>query len=146
MLHLASKLSYSNLNEDLLSHFSRLQGRDEEGGIRTNTTVCLGKIASHLHPSIRHQTLIPAFLRSMRDPFPPARTAAILALSATHNYYSLKDTATKLIPALAHLTLDPDRSVRDQTFKAIKGFLSKMEKVSEDPSLAASMGKTWKNP
>ena len=149
MLHLASKLSYNNLNEDLLNHFGRLQARDEEGGIRTNTTVCLGKIACHLHPSIRQKVLIPAFLRSMRDPFPPARIAGILALTATQTYYSLKETGTKVMPALCHLTMDPDRSVRDQAFKALKGFLSKMEKVSEDPSLAASMGKetvSWKNP
>lgn len=141
MLHLASKLSYNNLNEDLLNHFGRLQARDEEGGIRTNTTVCLGKIACHLHPSVRQKVLIPAFLRSMRDPFPPARIAGILALTATQTYYSLKDTGTKVMPALCHLTMDPDRSVRDQAFKALKGFVSKMEKVSEDPSLAASMGK-----
>lgn len=52
MLHLAPKLNYNNLNEEVLKHFARLQSRDEEGGIRTNTTVCLGKIACHLHPQV----------------------------------------------------------------------------------------------
>jgi hypothetical protein len=46
-----------------------------QGGIRTNTTVCLGKIAQHLHPQIRQKVLISAFIRAMRDPFPPARSA-----------------------------------------------------------------------
>lgn len=52
MLHLAPKLSYSNLNEEVIKHFARLQTRDEEGGIRTNTAVCLGKIAKYLHPQV----------------------------------------------------------------------------------------------
>ena len=31
--------------------------RDEQGGIRTNTTVCLGKIAKYLHPKTRQQVI-----------------------------------------------------------------------------------------
>ncbi|KAG8323712.1 N-terminal kinase-like protein [Homalodisca vitripennis] len=75
IIHLASKLNYNNLNVEVLRHFSRLQSKDEQGGIRTNTTVCLGKIAQHLHPQIRQKVLISAFIRAMRDPFPPARSA-----------------------------------------------------------------------
>lgn len=77
----------------------------------------------------------------MRDPFPPARISAILALCATQNFYSLRECATRVMPALCHLTMDPEKSVRDQAFKALKGFISKLEKVSEDPSLAEQMGK-----
>ena len=43
-----------------MKHFSRLL-RDEHAGIRTNTTVCLGKIARSLHYSTRQKVLIPAF-------------------------------------------------------------------------------------
>jgi SCY1-like protein 1 len=75
----------------------------------------------------------------MRDQFPPARIAGILALSATQNFYTLRDTATKVMPALCHLTMDPEKSVREQAFKALKGFVSKIEKVSEDPTLATQM-------
>lgn len=77
----------------------------------------------------------------MRDPFPPARIAGILALSATQNFYNLRDTSTKVMPALCHLTMDADKGVREQAFKALKGFVSKIEKVSEDPTLAEQMGK-----
>lgn len=52
MVHFAPKLNAVNLNEDLLKHFARLQSRDEEGGIRTNTVVCLGKIACYLQPTV----------------------------------------------------------------------------------------------
>jgi SCY1-like protein 1 len=37
--------------------------------------------------------------------------------------------------------VDPEKSVRDNTFRTVKGFLGKLEKVSEDPSLRESMGK-----
>lgn len=46
-----------------------------QAGIRTNTTVCLGKIAQHLHPQIRQRVLVSAFIRAMRDTFPPTRQA-----------------------------------------------------------------------
>jgi SCY1-like protein 1 len=47
----------------------------------------------------------------MKDPFPPARAAAVLALSATQQFYSLIEVATRLIPALAPLTCDPEKQV-----------------------------------
>uniref|UniRef100_A0AAQ5Y2K1 N-terminal kinase-like protein n=1 Tax=Amphiprion ocellaris TaxID=80972 RepID=A0AAQ5Y2K1_AMPOC len=49
MLLLAPKLNEANLNQELMRHFARLQARDEQGPIRCNTTVCLGKIASYLN-------------------------------------------------------------------------------------------------
>lgn len=55
VLHLAPKLDYNNLNVETLRYFAKLQSKDEMGGIRTNTTVCLGKIAQHLHPQIRQK-------------------------------------------------------------------------------------------
>lgn len=145
-----------------MRHFARLQAKDDQGGIRTNTTVCLGKIAQHLHPQIRQKVLISAFIRATRDPFPPARSAGwseyrnikevtldsfvitfrtgILALAATQQYFLLSEVASRILPALCQLTVDPEKSVRDGVFRTIKGFLGKLEKVSEDPSLRESMG------
>ena len=61
MIHLASKLNQTNLDETVvMKHFSRLL-RDEQAGIRTNTAVCLGKIARSLHYTTRQKVLIPAF-------------------------------------------------------------------------------------
>ena len=48
MLHVADKLDSNNINVELMKHFARLQARDDQGPIRTNTTVCLGKILVHL--------------------------------------------------------------------------------------------------
>ncbi|XP_055629063.1 N-terminal kinase-like protein isoform X2 [Toxorhynchites rutilus septentrionalis] len=139
IIHLAPKLNYNNLNVEALRHFARLQSRDEQGGIRTNTTVCLGKIAPHLHPQVRQRVLVSAFIRAMRDPFPPARVAGVLALAATQQYFLLNEIAVRILPALCLLTTDPEKTVREPTFKTIRGFLGKLEKVSDDPSLRESM-------
>ncbi|XP_053665496.1 N-terminal kinase-like protein [Anopheles marshallii] len=139
IIHLAPKLNYNNLNVEVLRHFARLQSRDDQGGIRTNTTVCLGKIAPHLHPQVRQRVLVSAFIRAMRDPFPPSRVAGILALAATQQYFLLNEVAIRILPALCPLTMDSEKSVRDPAFKTLRGFLGKLEKVSEDPSLRESM-------
>ncbi|KAH8313729.1 hypothetical protein KR067_010925 [Drosophila pandora] len=139
IIHLAPKLNYNNLNVEVLRHFARLQARDDQGGIRTNTTVCLGKIAPHLHPQVRQRVLVSAFIRAMRDPFPPARVAGVLALAATQQYFLLSEVANRVLPSLCSLSVDPEKTVRDPAFKTIRGFLGKLEKVSEDPSLRETM-------
>jgi SCY1-like protein 1 len=141
MLHLAPKLNYKNLNEELLKHFARLQTKDDQGGIRTNTTVCLGKMAPYLNPQTRMKVISSAYQRALKDPFPPARQAGVLAMAASHHYFTLAESSTRLLPSLCLLTMDPEKSVRDQTFKAIKCFLAKLEKVSETPELMADMEK-----
>ncbi|WKY04611.1 hypothetical protein Q1695_005542 [Nippostrongylus brasiliensis] len=135
MVSLAEKLNFHNLNVELMKYLARLQGADEHGGIRTNTTICLGKIASFLDPSKRQMVLLNAFTRGMKDPFPPSRMAAVLALSATQQFYTLMDIANRVLPALAPLTCDVEKQVRDQAFKAIKGFMENLEKASEHPEL-----------
>lgn len=52
----------------------------------------------------------------------------------------LTEIANRVLPALCSLTVDPEKSVRDPAFKTIRGFLGKLEKVSEDPSLRETMG------
>ncbi|XP_068596978.1 N-terminal kinase-like protein [Brachionichthys hirsutus] len=141
MLLLAPKLNETNLNQELMRHFARLQARDEQGPIRCNTTVCLGKIASHLNAGTRQRVLISAFSRATKDPFPASRSAGVLGFAATHNYYSVTEIAARILPTLCAVTVDPDKSVREQTFKAIKSFLSKLETVSEDPSQLADIEK-----
>ncbi|PIK47677.1 putative N-terminal kinase-like protein [Apostichopus japonicus] len=139
MLLLASKLNDKNLNIELLRHFARLQAKDDQGGIRTNTTICLGKIACHLNPATRQKVLSSAFVRAMKDPFPPARGAGVLSMMSTLKYFSLRDTAFKVLPTLCTLTVDPDKGVRDQTFKAIQTFLVRQQNVSDNPELAAEI-------
>uniref|UniRef100_A0A672TC55 N-terminal kinase-like protein n=1 Tax=Sinocyclocheilus grahami TaxID=75366 RepID=A0A672TC55_SINGR len=140
MLLLAPKLNETNLNQELMRHFARLQARDDQGPIRCNTTVCLGKIAPYLNAGMRQRVLISAFSRAAKDLFPASRAAGVLGFAATHQYYSVAESANRILPTLCTLTVDPDKNVRDQAFKAIKSFLSKLETVSEDPSKLAEIG------
>ncbi|XP_016087741.1 N-terminal kinase-like protein [Sinocyclocheilus grahami] len=139
MLLLAPKLNETNLNQELMRHFARLQARDDQGPIRCNTTVCLGKIAPYLNAGMRQRVLISAFSRAAKDLFPASRAAGVLGFAATHQYYSVAESANRILPTLCTLTVDPDKNVRDQAFKAIKSFLSKLETVSEDPSKLAEI-------
>jgi len=141
MIHLAPKLSYSNLDETVvMKHFTRL-ARDEQGGIRTNTAVCLGKIARYLHPKTRQQVLLGCFARSLKDPFPPSRIAGINAIAATQQFYTVAETGGRVLPVLCPAMVDPEKSVREQAFRVVRGFVGKLEKVSDDPSLREEMEK-----
>ncbi|CAF5131955.1 unnamed protein product, partial [Rotaria sp. Silwood1] len=141
MLYLAPKLNYKNLNIELMKHFSRLQTSDDQGVIRTNTIVCLGKIAAHLNPSLRGRLLISAFGRGTQDPFGPSRQASLYALNHSERFFTLKDIATKILPIVCHATIDPELDVRQQAFKTIQVFIKKLETVSEKPELAIEMEK-----
>lgn len=79
-------------------------------------------------------------MRAIKDTFAPARGAGVLALATTQQYFLLSEVAHRILPALCTLTVDPDKSVREHTFKTLRGFLGKLERVSEDPSLRERMG------
>ena len=68
--------------------------------------------------------MIPAFLRALRDPFPPARTAGVMGFLASAEFFSLKDCAVKILPALCTLTVDPEHKVRDQVNSLIYCIIS----------------------
>ncbi|KAI9001680.1 armadillo-type protein [Gaertneriomyces semiglobifer] len=97
VLVLAEKLSGKIVNGDLLRYLAKLQV-DSEPGIRTNTTVLLGKLATtgpndgakdgaaqaaYLTLDTKKKVLVTAFLRALSDPFAPARCAGVAALVAT---------------------------------------------------------------
>ncbi|KAJ4795995.1 N-terminal kinase-like protein [Rhynchospora pubera] len=124
MLVLAPKLSQRTLSGSLLKYLSKLQV-DEEPAIRTNTTILLGNIASYMNDGTRKRVLINAFtVRALRDTFPPARSAGILALTVTSSYYDMSEIATRILPNVAVLTIDPDSDVRTKAFQALDQFLS----------------------
>ena len=129
------------MNVELMKHFARLQGQDDQGMIRTNTTVCIGKIAPFINPALRQRILLSAFPKAMRDPFPLSRLSGIVAFANTDHFYTLRDIASKVLPSLCMLTIDPEKDVRDEAFKTIAKFVQKLEKVSEKPELALDMEK-----
>lgn len=131
LLHLASHLTGSNLNDDLVKHLTRIQQNDQEGGIRANATVCLGKIAKLLDESVQQTQLLASLLRTLRDPFPPARQAAIAALSANENLFNYKNCAIKIMPSLCPSTVDSNINVRKLALKSLKLFLERGETECE---------------
>lgn len=125
---LAPKLSRATLGL-VMRAFAKLQ-LDEEAAIRTNTTICLGKIAQYLEPAERERVLIPAFTRALKDPFPPGRNAGILSLTATQQYYKPLDAATRVLPAIAPMVLDPEREVRETALGCLNAYVLKLQQAS----------------
>lgn len=138
---LSSKLSDRILNNDLLRLLAKMQ-QDSEASIRTNTCILLGRLAPNLSSNTKKKVLVPAFARSLKDPFVHARVAALMALMATVDCFDKEDIATRVIPNMAFGLVDKEKTVRDQAFKAIAMFVQKLEEyaatlpvtVEEDPS------------
>ncbi|KAJ0408744.1 hypothetical protein P43SY_001968 [Pythium insidiosum] len=125
MLHIADKLSDSNLNTRVMKYFAKLQ-TDPEPAIRTNTTICLGRIAEKLNESTRPKVLFPAFSRALRDPFPHARLAGLRSMTACEQYFAPQAAAASVIPAIAPLLLDVSVSVREQASISMNLFMKKV--------------------
>ncbi|CAN0877207.1 N-terminal kinase-like protein [Linum grandiflorum] len=134
MLTLAPKLSHRTISGSLLKYLSKLQV-DEEPAIRTNTTILLGNIASYLNEGTRKRVLINAFtVRALRDTFSPARGAGVMALSATSSYYDATEIATRILPSIVVLTIDPDSDVRMKSFQAVEQFLQIVKQYHDKTS------------
>lgn len=131
MVLLAPKLPEATRGRELPRLLCRVQGGDALGPLRCNATLCLGRLAPLLPPQVRQRVLAPALARATRDPFAPARAAAVAAFAATHGCYSAQECAGRVLPALCALTVDPDRGVREQAFRAIRSFLEKLEAAAE---------------
>lgn len=144
VLGVAPYLAEKNLNSVLMSHFARLQV-DPEPAIRTNTTVCLGKLASKLTQNARSKVLIPAFLRALKDPFPPARAAGVNAILITSDMYNVRDVATRVLPAVVPLLVDGAEDVRNIAFKVTEGFITKLANNHSDMSRNAANGSATGN-
>ncbi|KAF2025452.1 ARM repeat-containing protein [Setomelanomma holmii] len=147
VLTVVSKLSDRVINGELLRHLAKT-ANDEQPGIRTNTTICLGKIARNLGQSSRAKVLAAAFARSLRDPFVHARNAALLALAATADLFSEEDCATKLLPIMCPSLVDKEKMIRDQAQKSVDIYITRIRKfaatmpdtVLPSPGLAAAGG------
>lgn len=129
VLIVISKLSDRTINGDLLRYLAKT-ANDEQPGIRTNTTICLGKIARNLGNSSRTKVLIAAFSRSLRDPFVHARNAALLAFAATSDLFNEEDMASKIIPAISPALIDKEKLVRDQANKTFDLYLQQVRQFA----------------
>lgn len=131
VLVIITKLSDRTINGDLLKQLAKT-ANDEQPGIRTNTTICLGKIAKNLGTSTRSKVLTAAFTRSLRDPFVHARNASLMSLGATVEHFSEEDIAGKLLPAVCPLLMDKEKLVRDSANRTIDTYLQKIRKAADN--------------
>lgn len=129
VLSVISKLSDRVINGELLRFLAKT-ANDEQPGIRTNTTICLGKIARNLGVGSRSKVLIAAFGRALRDPFVHGRSAALMALNATIDVFSDDDCATKILPAICMSLVDREKIVRDQANKTLDAYLQRVRKFA----------------
>ena len=140
IIPLIPKLNTRNLNSELLKYLAKLQV-DPEGVIRANTTICLGKIAPNLSDSARKRVLLNAFTRAMKDQFPPARCASLLAITATLKFYLPAELAMRAIPAVAPSLVDPDAEVRTNAFRCIEAITTKLKENSDELVKASEASK-----
>ncbi|KAA8498465.1 N-terminal kinase-like protein [Porphyridium purpureum] len=126
ILCLADKLSDRNLNTQLMSFFAKLQ-LDPEAPIRTNTTVCLSKLAPKMSDATRKKVLVSAFLRALKDPFPPARNAGLCAFLECTQYLDAPDLAARVLPAVCPLIVDPVANVRNSALECVEKFLPRIQ-------------------
>lgn len=129
VLTVVTKLSDRTINGELLKYLAKTSN-DEQPGIRTNTTICLGKISKNLGVGSRSKVLIAAFTRSLRDPFVHARNAALMALSVTSEYFTEDDCASKILPSLCPCLIDKEKLVRDQANKTMDMYLQRVRKFA----------------
>lgn len=127
VLVLVTKLSDRIINGELLKYLAKTS-MDEQPGIRTNTTICIGKIARNLSGSTRSKVLINAFSKSLGDPFVHARNASLQALAATSDLFSDDDCASKILPRLCTTLVDKEKIIRDQANKTFDIFLARVRK------------------
>ncbi|KAI9849304.1 MAG: hypothetical protein M1837_004764 [Sclerophora amabilis] len=129
VLIVVGKLSDRTVNGELLKHLAKTSN-DEQPGIRTNTTICLGKMAKNLAPNTRQKVLTAAFIRSLRDPFVHARNAALMALAVTSDVFADEECANRLLPAIIPSLIDKEKIIRDQANKTVDIYLQRIRKYS----------------
>ena len=130
VLVVVPKLSDRVINGELLRHLAKT-ANDEQPGIRTNTTICLGKIARNLGQGSRAKVLSAAFARSLRDPFVHARNAALMSLAATVELFPEDECATKMLPAICPSLVDKEKMIRDQANKTMNIYLDRIRKYGQ---------------
>jgi len=139
MIEIVPKLTENTVSENVIQYLWALQG-DKEPAIRTNTIIALGKLSRNFSEKTKKRILIPAFSRSLKDPFVHSRIACLKALLSTKDLYTPAELSIKVLPVVAPLTVDPQKDVRDLSFQCIQAFLDIVKSCSESPNFHEKAG------
>mmetsp|Transcript_12878 Transcript_12878/g.36300 ORF Transcript_12878/g.36300 Transcript_12878/m.36300 type:complete len:815 (+) Transcript_12878:107-2551(+) len=141
---LVSSLTPPNL-EKLSRYLVRMQA-DAESSLRTNAVIFISKIAPHLSDMMREKMLLPAFARSMKDPFSACRLSALKSVMTSKMLFTKQDLATKVMPSIMPLLLDPMMDVRREAFLVVRDLLEDIQQESNrmtelgDPPMIGTTG------
>lgn len=116
--------------EKLSRYLVRLQS-DSETSIRTNAVIFVAKLAPHLSEVSMQKMLLPAYARAMKDPFLPCRLAGVQSTLNTKELFTMNDIATKVLPCVMPLLLDPMPNVRQEAFHVVNTFLISLKQESD---------------
>lgn len=134
VLHIHDKLSDRQLNNELLRYLAKLQN-DEKPEIRTNTVVCLCRIAKNLNSNSRTNVLITAYGKALKDKFAPTKYAALLAFEQCIEFFSAEICCSKILSVLAPSLLDKSSKVRLEAGRVFELYMGKiMEEASKLPT------------
>lgn len=133
MVHIIKQLNDQNKNDKLVRFLAQLQN-DNEPAIRTNCVVCLGLIAPQLSEDARRKTLTASFSRALKDNFVHARMAGLRGLNTCHSLMNLdKETlATKILPMVCPLLVDPVKEVRASAVETMNTLMSTLQTLIRD--------------
>jgi SCY1-like protein 1 len=84
---------------------------DPEASIRTNTCILIGRLGPSLGYNTKRKVLVPAFTRAIKDPFVHARVAGLMAFMATIDCFDIPELATKVIPNISQVLIDPEKYI-----------------------------------
>jgi len=126
LVHFLGRLTERNLNDRLPAQLLRLQN-DPEPGIRTNIAIFIGRMAPKLKPGVRARMLLSALPRGLKDSFFHARIASMRALLACQEFVEPAGLATKVLPLICPLLVDPVEDVRDFAFQCLDSVRSRLE-------------------
>ncbi len=121
MIYLVPKVSSTDVNS-VVTNLAKLQG-DPVPGIRTNAIYCLAKISANVPEGSRRKALFRFFSRGVKDPFAPARVAALASFQACVSQFTAADIARRVVPAVAVLGVDAHPDVRRACLQALSVML-----------------------
>jgi SCY1-like protein 1 len=137
--------------EKLSRYLVRLQS-DAETSLRTSAVIFISRIAPHLSEVSRQKMLLPAYSRSMKDPFSACRLSALQSLMKSKSLFTKQDLAVKVTPCVMPLLLDPMTDVREEAFRVVREFLEEIQHESNlmtergDPPMIGAPNSATKHP
>ncbi|OAF72145.1 hypothetical protein A3Q56_00086 [Intoshia linei] len=131
---LVTHYDYPNLNDKFFKYLIGPLLKDPDVNIRRNTLVSIRYVASNVDASLRSKVLAPILLSKLDDDQPTVVLAAISAILELVELFSVNHLATRIIPGLSPLLINPNLEVRNNSFKVVNQIIQVLEGFSKNPA------------